>query len=252
MTHPDTFGALSTLTVGATTHEIFRLDALQSRYDVARLPYTLRILLENVLRREDGVTVTKDDIEAVATWDAAAEPSSEITFAPARVLLQDFTGVPAVGALAAMRDAMPALGGSPSRIAPLLPAELVIDHYVQVDDFASRLAIRRNAELEFKRNRERYAFLRWGQGAFDALKVVPPNTGICHQVNLEFLARVVEARDGPAFPDTLVGTDSHTTMVNGLGVLGWGVGGIEAEAAMLGEAISMLVPQVVGFRLHGQ
>ena len=252
MTHPDSFGARSTLSVGDASHEIFRLDALQSRYDVARLPYTLRVLLENVLRREDGTTVTAADVEAVATWNATAEPSSEITFAPARVLLQDFTGVPAVVDLAAMRDAMAGFGGDPSLIDPLIPAELVIDHSVQVDDFASRLAIRRNAELEFRRNRERYAFLRWGQGAFDALKVVPPNTGICHQVNLEFLARVVEARDGQAFPDTLVGTDSHTTMINGLGVLGWGVGGIEAEAAMLGEAISMLVPQVVGFRLHGQ
>ena len=252
MAHPDTFGARSTLTVGGASHEVFRLDALQSRFDVARLPYTLRVLLENVLRREDGVNVTQEDVEAVATWDARAEPSREITFAPARVLLQDFTGVPAVVDLAAMRDAMSTFGGDPSLIDPLIPAELVIDHSVQVDDFASRLAIRRNAELEFRRNRERYAFLRWGQGAFDALKVVPPNTGICHQVNLEFLARVVEARDGRAFPDTLVGTDSHTTMVNGLGVLGWGVGGIEAEAAMLGEAISMLVPQVVGFRLHGQ
>jgi aconitate hydratase len=252
MTHPDTFGARSTLTVGDAEHEIFRLDALQSRFDVARLPYTLRILLENLLRREDGETVAASDVEAVATWDAGADPASEITFAPARVLLQDFTGVPAVVDLAAMRDAMAALGGDPSVIDPLIPAELVIDHSVQVDDFASRLAIRRNAELEFHRNRERYAFLRWGQGAFDALKVVPPNTGICHQVNLEFLARVVEARGGQAFPDTLVGTDSHTTMVNGLGVLGWGVGGIEAEAAMLGESISMLVPQVVGFRLHGQ
>jgi len=252
MTHPDTFGARSTLTAGGAGHEIFRLDALQSRFDVARLPYTLRILLENLLRREDGETVTAADVEAVATWDASAEPSREITFAPARVLLQDFTGVPAVVDLAAMRDAMEALGGDPSAIDPLIPAELVIDHSVQVDDFASRLAIQRNAELEFHRNRERYAFLRWGQGAFDALKVVPPNTGICHQVNLEFLARVVEARGGQAFPDTLVGTDSHTTMVNGLGVLGWGVGGIEAEAAMLGESISMLLPQVVGFRLHGQ
>src|SRR5262245_12716670 len=251
MTHPDTFGARSTLTVGTATHEVFRLDALQSRFDVARLPYTLRILLENLLRREDGVTVTHDDVEAVATWDAAAEPSNEITFAPARVLLQDFTGVPVVVDLAAMRDAMAELGGDPSRIDPLIPAELVIDHSVQVDDFATRLAIRRNAELEFRRNRERYAFLRWGQGAFESLKVVPPNTGIVHQVNLEFLARVVESRDGRAFPDTLVGTDSHTTMVNGLGVLGWGVGGIEAEAAMLGEAISMLVPQVVGFKLTG-
>jgi aconitate hydratase len=252
MTHPDTFGARSTLTAGGAGHEIFRLDTLQSRFDVARLPYTLRILLENLLRREDGETVTAADVEAVATWDASAEPSREITFAPARVLLQDFTGVPAVVDLAAMRDAMEALGGDPSAIDPLIPAELVIDHSVQVDDFASRLAIQRNAELEFHRNRERYAFLRWGQGAFDALKVVPPNTGICHQVNLEFLARVVEARGGQAFPDTLVGTDSHTTMVNGLGVLGWGVGGIEAEAAMLGESISMLLPQVVGFRLHGQ
>ncbi len=252
MTHPDSFGARSTLTVGGTSHEVFRLDALQDRYDVARLPYTLRILLENVLRREDGETVTVADVEAVARWDAAAQPSSEVTFAPARVLLQDFTGVPAIVDLAAMRDAMADLGGDPSRIDPLIPAELVIDHSVQVDDFASKLAIGRNAELEFERNRERYAFLRWGQAAFDALKVVPPNTGICHQVNLEHLARVVEARDGRAFPDTLVGTDSHTTMVNGLGVLGWGVGGIEAEAAMLGEAISMLVPQVVGFRLHGQ
>jgi aconitate hydratase len=252
MTHPDSFGARSTLTVGGASHEVFRLDALQDRYDVARLPYTLRILLENVLRREDGETVSAADVEGVARWNASAEPSDEVTFAPARVLLQDFTGVPAVVDLAAMRDAMAELGGDPSRIDPLIPAELVIDHSVQVDDFASRLAIARNAELEFERNRERYAFLRWGQGAFDALEVVPPNTGICHQVNLEFLARVVESRDGRAFPDTLVGTDSHTTMVNGLGVLGWGVGGIEAEAAMLGEAISMLVPQVVGFRLHGQ
>ncbi len=251
MTHPNTFAARSTLTTAGGTHEVFRLEALQSRYDVARLPYTLRILLENVLRREDGVTVTAADVDAVAGWDAAAQPSKEVSFAPARVLLQDFTGVPAVVDLAAMREAMARLGGDPSRIDPLIPAELVIDHSVQVDDFATRLAITRNAELEFERNRERYAFLRWGQGAFEALKVVPPNTGICHQVNLEHLARVVEARDGRLFPDTLVGTDSHTTMVNGLGVLGWGVGGIEAEAAMLGEAISMLVPQVVGFRLHG-
>jgi aconitate hydratase len=252
MAHPDSFSARSTLEVGGETVELFRLDALQSRFDVARLPYTLRILLENVLRREDGATVTTADIEAVATWDAKAAPSREITFAPARVLLQDFTGVPAVVDLAAMREAMHGFGGDPAKIDPLIPAELVIDHSVQVDDFASRLAITRNAELEFHRNRERYAFLRWGQGAFDALKVVPPNTGICHQVNLEFLARVVESRNGQAFPDTLVGTDSHTTMVNGLGVLGWGVGGIEAEAAMLGEAISMLVPEVVGFRLHGE
>ena len=204
-----------------------------------------------MLRHEDGETVTDRDVEAVATWVAADEPSREISFTPARVLLQDFTGVPAIVDLAAMRDAMPDLGGDPARINPLLPAELVIDHSVQVDEYATRLAIGRNAELEFERNRERYAFLRWGQGAFDNFKVVPPNTGIVHQVNLEYLARVVEAREAGRrrrSPDTLVGTDSHTTMVNGLGVLGWGVGGIEAEAAMLGEAISMLVPQVVGFR----
>jgi aconitate hydratase len=252
MAHPDSFAARSTLTVGDTTHEIFRLESLQPRYDVFRLPYTLRILLENVLRREDGVTVTEADVEAIATWDAGAEPSREITFGPARVLLQDFTGVPAIVDLAAMRAAMAELGADPGLINPQIPAELVIDHSVQVDDFASRLAIVHNAELEFHRNRERYAFLRWGQTAFDNFAVVPPNTGIVHQVNLEYLARVIETRDGRAFPDTLVGTDSHTTMVNGLGVLGWGVGGIEAEAAMLGEAISMLVPQVVGFRLSGE
>jgi len=251
MAHPDSFGARSTLSVGGRELELFRLDALQARYDVARLPYTLRILLENVLRREDGVTVTAADVEAVAGWNAKAEPSREISYNPARVLLQDFTGVPAVVDLAAMRAAVADLGGDPERINPLIPAELVIDHSVQVDDFATRLAIEHNSELEFQRNRERYAFLRWGQEAFANFKVVPPNTGICHQVNLEFLARVIEERDGQAFPDTLVGTDSHTTMVNGLGVLGWGVGGIEAEAAMLGESISMLVPQVVGFRLHG-
>ena len=250
--HPDSFGARSTLSAAGSSHEIFRLDALQARYDVRRLPYTLRVLLENLLRREDGESVGVSDIEAVAAWEAAAEPSREITFTPARVLLQDFTGVPAVVDLAAMRAAMADLGGDPARINPLLPVELVIDHSVQVDAFASRLAIGRNAELEFRRNRERYAFLRWGQNAFANFQVVPPNTGIVHQVNLEYLARVVETRDGQAFPDTLVGTDSHTTMINGLGVLGWGVGGIEAEAAMLGEAISMLVPQVVGFRLSGK
>ncbi len=252
MAHPDSFGAHATLSVGGAPHELFRLDALQARYDVARLPYTLRILLENVLRREDGVTVTTDDIEAVAAWDATAAPSREITFGPARVLLQDFTGVPAIVDLAAMRAAMADLGADPGRINPQIPVELVIDHSVQVDAFASGLAMTRNAELEFRRNRERYAFLRWGQGAFQNFSVVPPNTGICHQVNLEYLARVIDSRGGVAFPDTLVGADSHTTMVNGLGVLGWGVGGIEAEAAMLGEAISMLVPQVVGFELHGR
>src|SRR5262245_52180343 len=251
MAHPDSFGARSTLSVGGREVEVFRLDALQARFDVARLPYTLRVLLENVLRHEDGITVTARDVEAVASWNATAAPANEINFNPARVLLQDFTGVPAVVDLAAMRAAMADLGGDPQRINPLIPVELVIDHSVQVDDFATRFAIARNSELEFERNRERYAFLRWGQGAFANFKAVPPNTGICHQVNLEFLARVVEEREGRAFPDTVVGTDSHTTMVNGLGVLGWGVGGIEAEAAMLGEAISMLVPQVVGFRLHG-
>jgi aconitate hydratase len=242
----DSFGARSVLRVGSEEYEIFRLDALQSRYDVARLPYTLKILLENALRVGGDA-----DVEAVARWNAKADPENEIQFTPARVLLQDFTGVPAIVDLAALRDAIGDLGGDPARINPQLPAELVIDHSVQVDEYATRLAIRHNAELEFERNRERYAFLRWGQGAFRNFKVVPPNTGIVHQVNLEFLARVVEAREGRAFPDTLVGTDSHTTMINGLGVLGWGVGGIEAEAAMLGEPVSMLVPQVVGFRLHG-
>src|SRR5207247_1852902 len=210
------------------------------------LPYTLRILLENVLRHGD-----EDGVDAVARWVATAEPSREIAFRPARVLLQDFTGVPALVDLAAMRNAMADLGGDPRQINPLLPAELVIDHSVQVDEYGSARAIFRNAELEFECNRERYAFLRWGQEAFDNFKVVPPNTGIVHQVNLEFLARVVETRDGRTFPDTLVGTDSHTTMVNGLGVLGWGVGGIEAEAAMLGEPISMPIPQVVGVKLTG-
>src|SRR6476619_3276394 len=228
----DEHAARSTLTVGDRSFEIFRLDALQQQWDVARLPYTLRILLENVLRNGSS-----EDVEAVAGWVAADEPSREISFTPARVLLQDFTGVPCVVDLAAMRDAMREQGGDPARINPHIPVELVIDHSVQVDEFATRLAIERNVELEFERNRERYAFLRWGQSGFDNFKVVPPNTGIVHQVNLEYLARVVEVRDGVAFPDTLVGTDSHTTMVNGLGVLGWGVGGIEAEAAMLGEAL---------------
>src|SRR5687767_908308 len=240
----DEFSSRSTLSVGDRTLEIHRLDALQQQWDVARLPYTLRILLENVLRNG-----SREDVEAVAGWVAADEPSREISFAPARVLLQDFTGVPAVVDLAAMRNAMADFGGDPEQINPLIPVELVIDHSVQVDVFGTRGAFARNVELEFERNRERYAFLRWGQKAFRDFKVVPPGTGIVHQVNLEYLARVIEARDGQAFPDTLVGTDSHTTMVNGLGVLGWGVGGIEAEAAMLGEPLSMLVPQVVGFKL---
>jgi aconitate hydratase len=236
----------SKLTVGDRSYEIYRLAELQASYDVARLPYTLRVLLENVLRNG-----AEADVEAVARWDAKADPSAEISFAPSRVLLQDLTGVPAVVDLAAMRNAMADLGGDPAKINPLIPAELVIDHSVQVDAFASRTAFGRNVALEFERNRERYLFLRWGQTALSGFKVVPPGTGICHQVNLEYLARVVEERDGAAFPDTLVGTDSHTTMVNGLGVLGWGVGGIEAEAAMLGQPLSMLVPQVVGFKLSG-
>ena len=243
----DELAARSTLTVGDRSYEIHRLDALQPQWDVARLPYTLRILLENVLRNG-----APEDVEAVAGWVATDQPSREISFAPARVLLQDFTGVPAVVDLAAMRNAMADFGGDPERINPLIPVELVIDHSVQVDVFGTRGAFARNVELEFERNRERYAFLRWGQKAFRDFKVVPPGTGIVHQVNLEYLARVIEDRDGAAFPDTLVGTDSHTTMVNGLGVLGWGVGGIEAEAAMLGEPLSMLVPQVVGFELTGE
>ncbi len=236
--------------------EIFRLDALQANYDVARLPFSLKVLLENLLRNEDGESIRAQDVEALAGWDAHAEPSVEIAFTPARVIMQDFTGVPAVVDLAAMRDAIREMGGDPGKINPLAPAELVIDHSVQVDVFGSPAAFARNAELEFERNRERYAFLRWGQDAFDNFKVVPPDTGIVHQVNLEYLARVVfvdSSRDGlaQAYPDTLVGTDSHTTMINGLGVLGWGVGGIEAEAAMLGQPMSMLIPQVLGFRLTG-
>jgi aconitate hydratase len=250
----NSFGAKDTLEVGAQRYEIFRLDSLQQRYDVARLPFSLKVLLENLLRTEGNGSVAAADIEALAGWDAKAQPSKEIAFSPARVLMQDFTGVPAVVDLAAMRDAMAEMGGDPSRINPLAPAELVIDHSVQVDAFGTRDAFRFNAEREFERNQERYAFLRWGQGAFDDFAVVPPDTGIVHQVNLEYLARVVFDNDktGQAYPDTLVGTDSHTTMVNGLGVLGWGVGGIEAEAAMLGQPMSMLIPQVLGVQLHGE
>ena len=248
----NSYDAKATLRVGDRSFEIFRLDALQSRYDVARLPFSLKILLENLLRNEDGDAIRAQDIEALATWDANAEPSKEIAFTPARVLMQDFTGVPAIVDLAAMRDAIREMGGDPAKINPLVPAELVIDHSVQVDVFGSRLAFERNAELEFERNQERYAFLRWGQGAFRNFRVVPPETGIVHQVNLEYLARVVFESEGQAYPDTLVGTDSHTTMINGLGVLGWGVGGIEAEAAMLGQPMSMLIPQVLGFRLTGE
>jgi aconitate hydratase len=256
MSSSDSFGARSTLAVGGRTYEVFRLDALQQRFDVARLPYSVKVLLENVLRLEDGVAVTADAVEAIASWDAAAEPSVEIPFQPARVLMQDFTGVPAVVDLAAMRDAMAEIGGDPETINPLVDVDLVIDHSVQVDAFGNARAFAVNAEREFERNRERYSFLKWGKEAFDNFNVVPPATGICHQVNLEHIAQVVYSRerDGKlqAYPDTLVGTDSHTTMVNGLGVLGWGVGGIEAEAAMLGQPISMLLPQVVGFKLSGE
>src|SRR5579875_3990936 len=249
----NSFGAQASLEVGDKSYEIFRIDALQSKYDVARLPFSLKILLENLLRNEDGVAISAKDIEALASWDAKAEPSKEIAFTPARVVMQDFTGVPAIVDLAAMRDAMGEMGGDQAKINPLVPAELVIDHSVQVDEFGTPRAFQRNAELEFERNRERYAFLRWGQGAFHNFKVVPPDTGIVHQVNLEYLARVVFVDDerNLAYPDTLVGTDSHTTMINGLGVLGWGVGGIEAEAAMLGQPMSMLIPQVLGFKLTG-
>ncbi len=257
--HPDSFHSASTLTSGSTTVNLFRLKSLEvAGVKLTRLPFSLRILLENLLRHEDGRTVTADDIKFLANWDPRAEPSREIAYMPARVLMQDFTGVPAIVDLAAMRDAMRVLGGDPAKINPLQPAELVIDHSVQVDEFGTKRAYDLNAALEFQRNRERYAFLKWGQTAFNNFSAVPPGMGICHQVNLEYLARVVfttapdAAGNVYAYPDTLVGTDSHTTMVNGLGVLGWGVGGIEAEAAMLGQPVSMLVPQVVGYRLTGK
>ncbi|HMA46726.1 MAG TPA: aconitate hydratase AcnA, partial [Frankiaceae bacterium] len=245
----DSFGSAGELAVGGRTYRIRRLEAVAG---AGSLPYSLKILLENLLRTEDGADITAEHVRALAGWDPAATPSQEIQFTPARVLMQDFTGVPCVVDLAAMREAMAALGGDPARINPLAPAELVIDHSIIADVFGRPDAFERNAEIEFGRNRERYQFLRWGQAAFDDFKVVPPNTGIVHQVNLEHLARVVFTRDGRAYPDTLVGTDSHTTMVNGLGVLGWGVGGIEAEAAMLGQPVSMLIPRVVGFKLVGE
>ena len=253
----NSFGSQSTLKVGNKSYEIFRLNALEAKgLSLRRLPYSLRVLLENLLRQEDGKSVTADDIEFLAKWQAKAEPAREIAFMPARVLMQDFTGVPAIVDLAAMRDAMKQLGGDPEKINPLQPAELVIDHSVQVDEFGTANSYSINAALEFQRNRERYAFLKWGQTAFRNFSTVPPGMGICHQVNLEYLARVVFTTtvNGVvrAYPDTLVGTDSHTTMINGLGVLGWGVGGIEAEAAMLGQPVSMLVPQVVGFKLTGK
>lgn len=257
MTHPNSFNARSELNVGDKSYEIFKLDALHdAQHDVRSLPYGLKVLLENLLRTEDGVNVTAEDIRFLASWDPRSQQSHEIAFSPARVLLQDFTGVPAVVDLAAMREAVAALDGDPQRINPLVPSELVIDHSVIVEDFAHNESFMRNVEIEYRRNIERYEFLRWGQDAFDNFKVVPPGTGIVHQVNLEHLARVVFTREEGgkvfAYPDTCVGTDSHTPMINGLGVLAWGVGGIEAEAAMLGQPVSMLVPRVVGFKLTGK
>ncbi|MFI6766117.1 aconitate hydratase AcnA [Streptomyces sp. NPDC050355] len=245
----NSFDARSTLQVGDESYEIFRLDKVEG---AARLPYSLKVLLENLLRTEDGANITADHIRALGGWDSQAQPSQEIQFTPARVIMQDFTGVPCVVDLATMREAVKELGGDPAKINPLAPAELVIDHSVIADKFGTNDAFKQNVELEYGRNKERYQFLRWGQTAFDEFKVVPPGTGIVHQVNIEHLARTVMVRNGQAYPDTLVGTDSHTTMVNGLGVLGWGVGGIEAEAAMLGQPVSMLIPRVVGFKLTGE
>ncbi|GGX05744.1 aconitate hydratase AcnA [Streptomyces chartreusis] len=245
----NSFDARSTLQVGDESYEIFRLDKVEGS---ARLPYSLKVLLENLLRTEDGANITADHIRALGGWDSQAQPSQEIQFTPARVIMQDFTGVPCVVDLATMREAVAALGGDPAKINPLSPAEMVIDHSVIADKFGTNDAFKQNVDLEYGRNKERYQFLRWGQTAFDDFKVVPPGTGIVHQVNIEHLARTVMVRNGQAYPDTLVGTDSHTTMVNGLGVLGWGVGGIEAEAAMLGQPVSMLIPRVVGFKLTGE
>ena len=248
----NSFGAKDTLQVGDETYEIFRLDTVPG-YE--KLPFSLKVLLENLLRTEDGKNITKQQIEALGSWDPTAEPDTEIQFTPARVVMQDFTGVPCIVDLATMREAVIALGGDPNKINPLAPAEMVIDHSVIADLFGTENALERNIEIEYERNGERYQFLRWGQTAFDDFKVVPPGTGIVHQVNIEHLAKVTLTRevDGAlrAYPDTCVGTDSHTTMVNGLGVLGWGVGGIEAEAAMLGQPVSMLIPRVVGFKLTG-
>src|ERR1700720_1529804 len=251
----NSFGARATFKVGNKEYELYRLDALDKQGIATRhLPFSLRILLENLLRTEDGRNVTKEEIRALAAWNKNSKPEKEIAFTPSRVLLQDFTGVPAVVDLAAMRDAMQRMGGDPRRINPLQPVELVIDHSVQVDRFGTSGAFQANTDLEYERNLERYVFLRWGQSALSNFRVVPPETGIVHPVNLEFLARVVflDAATGMLYPDSLVGTDSHTTMINGLGVLGWGVGGIEAEAAMLGQPLSMLIPQVVGVRLEGK
>src|SRR5215216_6515169 len=249
MSTVDSFGSKGKLNVAGTEYEIFRLNSVEG---AENLPFSLKVLLENLLRTEDGANVTADHIRALAGWDPTAEPDTETQFTPARVVMQDFTGVPCVVDLATMREAVTELGGDPARVNPLAPAELVIDHSVITDVFGTPDAFERNVEFEYQRNKERYQFLRWGQGAFDEFKVVPPGTGIVHQVNIEHLARVVMTRGGQAYPDTLVGTDSHTTMVNGLGVLGWGVGGIEAEAAMLGQPVSMLIPKVVGFKLHGE
>ncbi|MEO8049227.1 MAG: aconitase family protein, partial [Acidobacteriota bacterium] len=248
----NSFGAASQLAGGGRTHQIFRLSALEKAgFNLSRIPYSIKILLENLLRFEDGSTVKRSDIEYVAQWDTAA-PAREINFRPARVILQDFTGVPCVVDLAAMRDALKKMGADPKKANPLVPVDLVIDHSVQVDHYGTNDAFQFNALLEFQRNQERYSFLRWGQSAFQNFRAVPPDTGIVHQVNLEYLASVVMSMDGVAYPDTVVGTDSHTTMINGLGVVGWGVGGIEAEACMLGQPATMLLPEVVGFKMTGR
>jgi aconitate hydratase len=257
-TGQDSLKTRSTLNVGSSSYAYYSLEkAGQALGDISRLPFSMKVLLENLLRFEDGETVTGKDLQAMAEWLKERRVNREIQYRPARVLMQDFTGVPAVVDLAAMRDAMTSLGGDPQKINPLVPVHLIIDHSVMVDEFGTPMAFERNVEFEYERNNERYQFLKWGSQSFDNFQVVPPGTGICHQVNLEHIARCVwtaETEEGVAlaYPDTLVGTDSHTTMVNGLGVLGWGVGGIEAEAAMLGQPVSMLIPEVVGFRLDGQ
>ena len=253
----DSFNSRSVIKIGDSQYEIFSLKAINNK-KIEKLPYSHKILLENLLRNENGIDVTKKDIEALSNWDASGQSDTEISFSPARVILQDFTGVPAIVDLAAMRDAVIKLGGLPEMINPLSPAELVIDHSVQVDSYGTIDALKNNNEIEFNRNKERYSFLKWGQNSFKNFHVVPPNTGIVHQVNLEYLSRIIfnkkNGKDSISklYPDTVIGTDSHTTMINGLGILGWGVGGIEAEAAMLGQAITMLIPQVVGLKLTGK
>ena len=252
MNAKNSFGTLSTLRVDGREYKMHRLVALaQAGFDVGRIPYSIKVLIENLLRQEDGVMVKRSDIEYVAKWDANGA-QKEVQFMPARVLLQDFTGVPCVVDLAAMRDALARMGRDPKRANPLIPVDLVIDHSVQVDEFGTVRAFEQNVLLEYQRNSERYSLLRWAQNAFQNFRAVPPGTGIVHQVNLEYLAQVVFTKDGFAYPDTVVGTDSHTTMINGLGVVGWGVGGIEAEACMLGQPVSMLLPRVVGFKLYGK